>query len=102
MSVQCMRQAGTAESLLLNTLMEPKPCLSREEVELALTWQLIPAAQQAAAVLAHITQQSTGTVSGPEVSTDECSDEFKVLASQYRHMSVNEDDGGEIPAGLLF
>ena len=97
--MQCMRQAGIADSLLLNKLMEPKPCLTSEEMEEpAMTWQLILAAQQANAVLAHISQQLTGIGSGPEVSTDE----FKVLASQYRHLSVSEDDSGKIPPGLLF
>ena len=60
------------------------------------------AAQQANAVLAHISQQFMGTRSVPVVSTDKCSDEFKVLVSQYRHLRVSEETGGEISAGLLF
>ena len=53
-------------------------------------------------MLAHISQQLTMAESGPEVSTDKCSDEFKVLTSQYKHLSVSEEIGGEIPAGILF
>ena len=63
---------------------EPKSCLTSKEVEPAMTWQLILAVQQANAVLAHISQQLTMARSGSEVSSDKCSDEFKVLANQYK------------------
>ena len=49
--VNVMAQHSRAESLLLNMLTEPQPCMTSEEVELAMTWQLLLAAQQADAVI---------------------------------------------------
>ena len=89
--VRHMEQAGRAESLLLNTLTEPQSCLTSEEIELAMMWQLILAAQQADTVLPFFVQQLTGDGPTPEVSANECSDKFKVLASLYKHLSVTEE-----------
>ena len=90
------------ESILLNTLTESKPCLVNDKVEPTATWHLILAAQKANLVIVLISRQLTMAKSSPKVSTDECSDKFKVLRSQYKHLSVSEEMGGEIPAGILF
>ena len=64
--------------------------MTSEEVELAMTWQLLLAAQQANAIITYFAQQLAGDGSLPAVSTNECSDEFKVLANQYKHLSMTE------------
>ena len=76
--------------------------MTSEEVELAMTWQLLLAAQQPDAVTPCFIQQLAGDKTAPIVSTNECSDEFKVLASQYKHLSVMEEDNSELTSGLLF
>ena len=51
--VHVMTHKGWFESILLNTLTEPKPWLVIDEVELTMTWQLILAAQRANSVFVH-------------------------------------------------
>ena len=36
------------------------------------------------------------------VYPDKCDDEFKVMANQFKHLSIAEEAGSEIPPGLLF
>ena len=67
-----------------------------------MTWQLLLAAQQADAVLSHFMRQILGLDQDVAINADECTDEFKVLASQYKHLSVTEEDESEVPARLLF
>ena len=102
--VSAMITHGRTESILVNSLTEPEvqPCLTSDEVELAMTWQLLLAAQQADAVIPYFVQQLRGDEAMPAVNPDECSDEFKVLASQFRHLSITEEDESEVPRGLLF
>ena len=66
--------------------------MTSEEIEPAMTWQLTLAAQQADAVLAYFIQQLTG----------DGSDKLKVLASQYKHLSVTVEMDSKLPVGLLF
>ena len=44
--VQHMDQQGRAESFLVNTLAEPQLCLTSQETDPAMTWQLILAVQE--------------------------------------------------------
>ena len=67
-----------------------------------MTWQFLLAAQRADAVISYSIQQLTGDEVPPMVNPDECSDEFKVLTSQLRHLSITEEDKSEVPKGLLF
>ena len=67
-----------------------------------MTWQLLLAAQQADAVLSNFARQLLGLDKNVVVNIDECADEFKVLASQFKHLSVTEEDDSEVPAGQLF
>ena len=79
-----MWEQGRAESWLVNSATEPEshPCLNTEEVEPAITWQLLLAAD---AVISYFTQQLLGEEPGSGVNIDECSDDFEVLASQFKH-----------------
>ena len=75
--------------------------MTSEEVEPSMTWQLLLAGQQPNTVIPYFIQQLAGDKTAPIVSTNECSDEFKVLASQYKHLSMTEEDNSELPSGLL-
>ena len=88
--VNAMMTHGRAESLLVNSLTEPEihPCMTCEELEPAMTWQLLLAAQQADTVIPYFVQQLMGDKSPPAVNPDECSDEFKVLASSSTSASM--------------
>ena len=99
---QLMVQQGRAESLLVNMLSEPQPCLTREETVPAMTWQLILAAQQSDTMLPYFTKQLLGEKPAPLVPPNKCSVEFKVLANQFKHLSVSEDDNSGVPASMLF
>ena len=94
-----MMRYGRAESILVKALTEPEvyPCMSSEEVKPAMIWQLLLAAQQADTVIPYFVQQLMRDESLLEVSLDECSDEFKVLASQFKHLSITEEEEGELP-----
>ena len=67
-----------------------------------MTWQLILAAQESDAILPYFIQQLKGDHSAPPVSLHECSDEFKVLVSQYKHLSISEDGNSGILPRMLF
>ena len=66
-----------------------------------MTWQLL-AAQQAVAALSHLARQLLGLDQDVVVNINECMDKFKVLESQFKHLSVTEEDDSEVPTGLLF
>ena len=93
-----------AESWLVSALTEPEPypCLTSDEAEPVMTWQLLQAAQQTEAVISYFARQLMGDDSVSAVNTDECADEFKVLASQFKHFSVTGEDSSKLPKGLLF
>ena len=42
------------------------------------------------------------TANNLQLSTDECSDKYKVMASQAKYLSVSKEIGGEMPVGVLF
>ena len=53
-----MMRYGRAKSILVNALTKPEvyPCMSSEEVEPVMTWQLLLAVQQADAVILYFVQ----------------------------------------------
>ena len=95
---------GRAESWLINNLSDQglHPSLNHEEAPPAVTWQLLLAAKQADALVSHFTRQILGLDQDVTINADECADEFKVLSSQYRYLSVTEAGESEVPTGLLF
>ena len=60
------------------------------------------AAQQADAVMAYFIRQLMGKEAQSAVNVDKCDDEFKVMANQFKHLSIAEEADSEIPPGLLF
>ena len=67
-----------------------------------MTWQLILAAQQADAIVSYFTRRILEIDQSDKVDTEQCADEFKVLASQYKYLSVSEEGPGELPRSVLF
>ena len=63
---------------------------------------MIQAAQKADPVLSQIILQLAMAEPDPQVPADECSNEYKVISHQSKHLSVSEAGGGEIPEGVLF
>ena len=53
-----------------------------------MTWRLIFAAQSNDAVTSYFIQHLLGEEQVSAVDTDECHDEFKVMASQMKHLSI--------------
>ena len=53
-------------------------------------------------MLSHIITQLTTGSDDPQPSADKCSNDYKVLLKSARHLTVREEGGGEIPAGILF
>ena len=102
--INAMWQQGRAESWIVcsSAVYDQQPCLTAKEVEPAETWQLILAAQQADAVTAYFMQQLAGEEPESAVNLDDCDDEFKVMANQFKHLSIAEEVNSEVPPGLLF
>ena len=102
--VHPMAVVGRSESWLVNILsyQGQQPSVNHEEAPAAVTWQLILAAQQADAIVSYFTHRILGIDQDDNVDTDECADEFKVLSSQFKHLSVSTTGPNEVPEGVLF
>ena len=69
--------------------MGTQPYITADTVEPTATWQLILAAQQNDAVTDYFIRQLMGQEQ-PAVNLDECDDEFKVMAHQFKNLSIAE------------
>ena len=94
---------GRAESWIIHSVpgYEEQPYLTTEEAAPAVTRRLILAAQQNDAVTSYFMQRLLGEEQST-VDPDECHDEFKVIATQMKHLSVADETESEIPHGILF
>ena len=61
--------------------------------EVFTTWQLILAVQQADVVTSYFILQLAGEDLGSAVIIDDCDDEFKVMANQFKHLSITGQGG---------
>ena len=52
-------------------------------------------------MLSQIIFQLTTGLDNPQPSADECSEEYKVLFKTPKHLTVSEEGGGEILAGVI-
>ena len=85
--------------MMVHSLKEPEelPCFNADEFNPSLTWQFILAAQLADPVTAWFIQDLSGRAGEEMIAADECSDEFKVLTSQFHHLSLAGEDDSRSP-----
>ena len=100
---KAMLKQGRVESLLVCAISRAgtQPYTTADTVEPPATWQLILAAQQKDAVTNYFSRQLRGEDQSA-VNLDECDDEFKVMAHQFKHLSIAEETESEVPPGILF
>ena len=93
-----MAVVGRSESWLINILSDQgqQPSVNHEEAAAAVTWQLILAAQQADAIVSYFTRRILELDQDDNVDTDQCADEFKVLSSQFKNLSVSTAGPSEV------
>ena len=94
---------GRAESWIIHSIpgYDEQPYLTAAEATPAVTWRLILAAQQNNAVTSYFMQRLLGEEQST-VDPDECTDEFKVMATQMKYLSVADEVDSEVPRGILF